>query len=63
MDSEKATLHEVAALAGVSVASASRALTGGSASLEMVQKVRRAATRPESRSRVPLRTTELMTVL
>lgn len=39
----KPTLHEVAAAAGVSLASASRALTGRSASPEMVRKVRRAA--------------------
>lgn len=45
MKTEKATLHEVASTAGVSLASASRALTGGSASLEMVRKVRRAAKR------------------
>lgn len=41
--SHRATLHDVAAQAGVSVASASRALIGGSASLEMISKVRRAA--------------------
>ncbi|MDQ1082660.1 MULTISPECIES: LacI family DNA-binding transcriptional regulator [Microbacterium] len=45
MTIERATLHEVAAAAGVSLASASRALTGGSASVAMVQKVRRAARR------------------
>uniref|UniRef100_UPI003F497C26 LacI family DNA-binding transcriptional regulator n=1 Tax=Paenarthrobacter ureafaciens TaxID=37931 RepID=UPI003F497C26 len=39
----KPTLHEVAAAAGVSQASASRALTGRSASPDMVRKVRRAA--------------------
>lgn len=39
----KPTLHEVAAAAGVSLASASRALTGQSASPEMVRKVRNAA--------------------
>ncbi|WP_308220434.1 LacI family DNA-binding transcriptional regulator [Leifsonia shinshuensis] len=37
------TLHQVAEVAGVSLASASRALTGNSASLEMVRKVKRAA--------------------
>ena len=41
----KPTLHEVAAAAGVSLASASRALTGRSASPEMVRKVRAAAKR------------------
>lgn len=41
----KPTLHEVAAAAGVSLASASRALTGRSASPEMVRKVRTAAKR------------------
>ncbi|WP_353114347.1 LacI family DNA-binding transcriptional regulator [Microbacterium sp.] len=41
----KPTLHEVAAAAGVSLASASRALTGQSASPEMVRKVRAAAKR------------------
>lgn len=41
----KPTLHEVAAAAGVSLASASRALTGRSASPEMVRKVRLAAKR------------------
>lgn len=41
----KPTLHEVAAAAGVSLASASRALTGRSASPEMVRKVRVAAKR------------------
>ncbi|PRB18363.1 LacI family DNA-binding transcriptional regulator [Microbacterium sp. MYb62] len=41
----KPTLHEVAAAAGVSLASASRALTGRSASPEMVRKVRMAAKR------------------
>lgn len=39
----KPTLHEVAATAGVSLASASRALTGRSASPAMVRKVRAAA--------------------
>lgn len=39
----KPTLHDVAAAAGVSQASASRALTGQSASADMVRKVRRAA--------------------
>jgi LacI family transcriptional regulator len=39
----RATLHDVAAAAGVSVASASRALAGGSASPRMVRKVRAAA--------------------
>lgn len=39
----KATLHDVAAAAGVSLASASRALSGGSASPQMVRKVRAAA--------------------
>lgn len=37
------TLHEVAATAGVSLASASRALSGGSASPRMIRKVRTAA--------------------
>ncbi|MFK4760928.1 LacI family DNA-binding transcriptional regulator [Microbacterium sp. ZW T5_45] len=41
----KPTLHEVAAAAGVSLASASRALTGRSASPEMIRKVRTAAKR------------------
>lgn len=39
----KATLHDVAATAGVSLASASRALSGGSASPQMVRRVRAAA--------------------
>lgn len=39
----KPTLHQVAQTAGVSLASASRALTGNSASPEMVRKVRGAA--------------------
>lgn len=39
----KPTLHEVAAAAGVSLASASRALTGGSASVSMIRRVRSAA--------------------
>lgn len=39
----KPTLHEVAAAAGVSLASASRALTGGSASVNMIRRVRSAA--------------------
>src|SRR5258705_10683658 len=37
------TLNEVALVAGVSVASASRALSGASASPEMVERVRAAA--------------------
>lgn len=41
--SEKPNLHDVARLAGVSLASASRALTGQSASAETVKKVRTAA--------------------
>ncbi|KRE76697.1 LacI family DNA-binding transcriptional regulator [Arthrobacter sp. Soil761] len=40
---EKPNLHDVARLAGVSLASASRALTGQSASAETVKKVRSAA--------------------
>ncbi|MGO4470808.1 LacI family DNA-binding transcriptional regulator [Arthrobacter sp. M-10] len=40
---EKPNLHQVAKLAGVSIASASRALTGQSASAETVKKVRSAA--------------------
>jgi LacI family transcriptional regulator len=40
---EKPNLHHVAQLAGVSIASASRALTGQSASAETVKKVRAAA--------------------
>ncbi len=40
---DKPTLHEVAATAGVSLASASRALTGRSASPDMVRRVRQAA--------------------
>lgn len=39
----KATLHDVAAAAGVSLASASRALSGGSASPQMIRRVRAAA--------------------
>ena len=41
----KPTLHHVAEEAGVSIASASRALTGNSASLETVRRVREAAKR------------------
>ncbi|WP_223691374.1 LacI family DNA-binding transcriptional regulator [Leifsonia poae] len=41
--SAKPTLHQVAQTAGVSLASASRALTGNSASVEMVRKVKKAA--------------------
>ncbi|MGN6325710.1 LacI family DNA-binding transcriptional regulator [Pseudolysinimonas sp.] len=39
----RATLHDVAEAAGVSLASASRALSGGSASMKMIRKVRAAA--------------------
>jgi len=55
MSLERPTLTQVAAHAGVSVASASRALTGASASPEMLEKVQEAAAAlgyvPDSRAR------------